>query len=237
MGLFFLKLFALLSKHRQDVVASEGGWSYENLIDSSLKMYISGLSCSDIQNLEMADFMPVIGYYVRHRRALGQVFPKNMQLCSKTALLQYLKMKAQLRDMKYEPAGILHLLESYEVKAVGGYILANLPTTMIMSTSRKQQIISEVGKLTIPELLTATSIEKLKNLANSFYEDPTTYELKSISALGNLIWFLNDENIRRLNVADFRIFLESQEEISNRALCLNENERNSWRLFLFDVYG
>ncbi|KAL0272466.1 UNVERIFIED_CONTAM: hypothetical protein PYX00_005424 [Menopon gallinae] len=230
-------LFALLSKHRQDVLASEGSWTYENLIDSSLKMYISGLSCSDIQHLEMADFMPVIGYYVRHRRALGQVFPKNMQHCGKNALMHYLKMKAQLRDMKYEPNGILHLLESYEVKAVGGYILSGLPVNMIISTSRKQQIISEIGKLTIPELLTATSFENLKHLANSFYEEPTQYQLKAISALGNLVWFLSDENIRRVNAADFKIFLESQEEISNRALCLSEAERNSWRLFLVNVYG
>lgn len=67
------QLSALLSVHRKEALMRDGGWNYENLVESPLRLYISGLTCRDIEVLETSDFMPVIGYYVHQRRAMNEV--------------------------------------------------------------------------------------------------------------------------------------------------------------------
>ncbi|KAK6637741.1 hypothetical protein RUM44_008163 [Polyplax serrata] len=230
-------LSALLSVHRKEALMRDGGWNYENLVESPLRLYISGLTCRDIEVLETSDFMPVIGYYVHQRRAMNEVFPKNMQYCSQKALTQYFKLKATLRGFHNEPLGLLSLLELHEVRAVGGYILAGLPISAIDTLSIKYNVISEIGKLSIPELLTATSMGNVKELTEIYVAHLDVLNLQIMNGLGNLVWFLNADKIPKLDVKDFKLYVESMEETAVKGLCLNEKERNAWKHLIIRTFG
>ena len=153
------------------------------------------------------------------------------------ALTKYFKLKASLQGLTNEPFSLLSLLEVYEVRAIGGYILAGLPIDLIDSLRIKYQIISEIGKLTIPELLTATSLENTKQLTNIYVTFTDDINLQTMNNLGNLIWFLNENKIKKVNVDAFKMHIESLEENAIRALCWNEKERNSWKELLIRVFG
>lgn len=71
--LIFFQTSAMLSLHRNEELAKDKTWTWDNLVETNLKIYISGLTCTDIELLETSDVMPVIGYYVRQLKALNQV--------------------------------------------------------------------------------------------------------------------------------------------------------------------
>lgn len=166
-----------------------------------------------------------------------QVFPKNMQYCSQKALTKYFKLKASLRGLNHEPHGLLNLMELHEVRAVGGYILAGLPINVIETLGIKLHVISEIGKLTIPELMTATSVENIKRFAEIYVNYSKSLNLETLTGLGNLVWFLNEDKIQNLNTKDFKLHMESMEENAVKALCLTERERNAWKKLLIRAFG
>lgn len=252
--------------YRQEILKAEESWNHENLIESPLKLFIFGLTCNDIEVLDTSDFIPIIGYYVRQRRAMNEVytvklnevvivfcefflaifngvclvlqaFPKNLQYCSQKALTRYLKLKAYLRGYANEPHGLLSLLEPHEIRAVGGYILSGLPVLTISTLGLKKQIISEIGKLSIPELLTATSIENIRKFSEIYVGGLEILNLQIISELGNLVWFFNEKDIERINPKDLKLYMESLEENQVKAFCLNERERNAWNRILIRAFG
>lgn len=74
---------------RRDIVNSADGWTMENLIEARshplLKLLISNLQCVDIDLINDVDVVPILGHYVRERKALGMVsrrFKKEKKLKS-----------------------------------------------------------------------------------------------------------------------------------------------------------
>lgn len=160
-----------------------------------------------------------------------------MQYCSQKALTRYLKLKASLRHWSDDSAGLLNLLELFEVRAVGGYILASLPLDVIQSALLKNHILREIGTLPLDQLLTATSLPNLRVLANLFGQHTRELHLREMAELGNLIWFLDAEHARRINPAHFKLFLELKEPGEPRAPCFTAQQREFWRELLMQALG
>lgn len=67
----------LLAAFRREIAETEDGWTMDSMIESPssplIPMLISNLQCTDIELLNDVDVVPVLGHYVRERRALGLV--------------------------------------------------------------------------------------------------------------------------------------------------------------------
>lgn len=102
---------------------------------------------------------------------------------------------------------------------------------------KRDQIIQEIGKLTIPEMLTATSVENLKNFTEKLTENHDQLDLEQLTSMGNLIWFLRPSKVQKIIPDDFKLVVESLEEDASRALCLNTEERIAWKSLFVKTFG
>lgn len=159
-----------------------------------------------------------------------------MQYCCQKALTRYLKLKSSLRYWSDDSSGLLNLLELFEVRAVGGYILSSLPLDVIQNSVLRHHIISEIGSLRLPELMVATSSANLRQLTRGKHQQRELH-LREMQELGNLIWFLSLDDVRKINPVHFKLFLEMREDTERLAPCLTAVEREFWRELFIQVMG
>lgn len=157
-----------------------------------------------------------------------------MQYCCQKALTRYLKLKSSLRYWSDDSSGLLNLLELFEVRAVGGYILSSLPLDVIQNAMLRHHIIAEIGSLRLSELMVATSSANLRQLTGKHQKE---MHLRDMQDLGNLIWFLGMDDARKINPVHFKLFLEMREASDRQAPCFTAQEREFWRELFIQALG
>ncbi|KAF6207270.1 hypothetical protein GE061_018511 [Apolygus lucorum] len=207
---------------------------YSNTSDGSSLAHpvlLRGLSCTDVKSMSPLVFIHVISRFNSIRSSYGWAFPKNLQQCSLNKLAEYLNMKSAFMTY-YLNRGLVSLITSSDVEAVGGFVLAGLPLIELRIAPQRDLMVKAIGLLSLPELLLAANMDKLTDIGNLYFRPNMG---KDLFNLGNLTAFLAVPNIEAINPQDFKLMLESG--LLDRRSCVPDTQRDNWSALILEAFG
>ncbi|XP_063221470.1 uncharacterized protein LOC134530516 [Bacillus rossius redtenbacheri] len=208
-------LSTLLSAARMKVQKNGEGWNEDTLLKSPSSLFLLGLTCSDVYAMGSTDVVTVLEKYNQERIAVGQEFPKHLQYCVQSAVIHYLRTKAQLNGVGFTGANLFDHLDVSEIMAIGGYVFASLPVKVIVHLPHSSAILQAIGELSLPEILLATN-GNAGEFSDHFVRilsgpDGGVLTLTHLLRLGNLVHFLSPGDVDRVDPRALRRFLELQD--------------------------
>ncbi|RZF48467.1 hypothetical protein LSTR_LSTR009151 [Laodelphax striatellus] len=219
-----------------------GPWTWENFMSKQyLNMFLIGITCSDVYNIETSDFPLIMAEYNKQRITAGLVFPKELQFCCQQKLMKYLEMKSRL--LQDEPKdGLMSLLEPGEIEALGGYILASLPPKAISSSNYRSQILKLIGQLSVPEIMVGISETQRSEIINIFFDHHGLNEDSRMQIdethlfhMGNLTLFLPEAAIKRIKPEALKLLMEIN--FIDKRVCADNATRNQWANLIRSAFG
>ncbi|XP_039291997.1 uncharacterized protein LOC111064300 isoform X2 [Nilaparvata lugens] len=219
-----------------------GPWTWDSFMSKQyLNLFLTGITCSDVYNMETSDFPLIMAEYNKQRIEAGHVFPKELQSCCQQKLMKYLEMKSRL--LQDEPnEGLMALMEPGEIEAVGGYVLATLPPKAISSSNYRFQILKLIGQLSAPEIMIGISETQRSEIINIFFDhhglnedSRTQIDETHLFHMGNLSLFLPEAAIRRIKPEALKLLLEIS--FIDKRVCTDNNTRYEWANVIRSAFG